>query len=318
VAPTGPDANSDHDPPAPDASKQGKDAGLPQHVTPQATPSSAPHGNPVDHVETLLDTDDQTLEELLAELDSDEQWLEEVAAEVTRSKNEENRRVTALLDEIGKKPLDEPRKAAPSTGDDDSDDNSEGDVMAREADHVLAQAVDEAEWEKANLPQEERKAITPPETSETKKSARDEAADPFNLPAVPSELQDQPGLPETSQEDTDFAAGIAARMAALKGLGDADRSLPSAPTSNVDDLGLPRAPTFAPEDRPVQCIYKRHGFNNEDTKTWCTVCLEDATVRCIGCDDDVYCARCWKEMHVGPAAGYDERGHRREKFIRPR
>lgn len=264
-------------------------------------------------MDALLDTDDQTLEELLADLGSDEQWLEEVAAEVSRTKEEEHRRVTALLDEIGREPLGS-GNAVPPTDEDGSDD-SEGDVMMRDADDVLAQAVDEAEWEKANMPRDEIKATA---TSEIRKSEGTGTADPFNLPTVPSELQDQPNLPETSQEDTDFAADIASRMAALKGLGGTERSLPSAPTSNVDDLGLPVAPTFSPDDRPVKGIFKRQGYTDDDAKNWCTVCLEDATVRCLGCDDDVYCARCWKEMHVGPAAGYDERGHQWEKFVKPK
>ncbi|KAJ2992984.1 hypothetical protein NUW58_g1984 [Xylaria curta] len=58
--------------------------------------------------------------------------------------------------------------------------------------------------------------------------------------------------------------------------------------------------------------------SDEDQRTWCVVCLEDGTVHCLGCDagDDVYCARCWKEMHVGPRAGYDERGHSWETLAR--
>lgn len=137
------------------------------------------------------------------------------------------------------------------------------------------------------------------------------------LPEVPSLLADPVpstadgggGGPTAGQDrrSLDFENDIATRMAALKGLGAG---------TDTDAFGLPSAPTFQPEDRPLRTVYRRPGYTDEDQKTWCVVCLEDATVRCQGCDGDVYCARCWREMHVGPAAGFDERGHKWAKFER--
>ncbi|KAK9769724.1 hypothetical protein SCAR479_13610 [Seiridium cardinale] len=276
-----------------------------------------------DGTDPFLDTDEQTLEELLADLGSDEQWLEEVADEVSRSKDEEHRRVTALLEELGKVSLQEqynhtPHHQEDQDGGSDSDDDSDGERVKREAENVLSQAVDEMEWEKANMPQE-KSSHQGPSTHETIAKGDDASTGTFELPVVPTELQDQPHEPDpnnTSVQDDDFEAKIASRMAALKGLGGNDQTLPSVPSSQVDELGLPVAPTFAPGDRPAKSVYKRYGYTDEDAKTWCTVCLEDGAIRCFGCDDDTYCARCWKEMHVGPSAGYDERGHRWESFIK--
>ncbi|KAI1497071.1 hypothetical protein F5X99DRAFT_421637 [Biscogniauxia marginata] len=287
---------------------------------------------PSDDVDPLLQTDDQTLEELLADLGSDQQWLDGVAAE-----EEEYQRVTSLLEELGKTSTADQnrmelkaRKVQPGSNSDDSeDDNSDGDTMACEADEVLAQAMDETEWEKSNQPP--RPELAPPSSAHqvTSNSRDDIHSEPdtannkdgsssFDLPAVPLDLQQQPDLTELSGEDADFAASIASRMAALKVSKPAGLSLPSAPTSEVDALGLPVAPSFAPADRPAPGLIKRVGYTDEDQKTWCTVCLEDGAIRCLGCDDDVYCARCWKEMHVGPRAGYEERGHRWETFVRRR
>ncbi|KAI1128781.1 hypothetical protein F5Y10DRAFT_239884 [Nemania abortiva] len=294
-------------------------------IQPAHTPTQV-----TDDVDPLLYTDDQTLEELLDDLRSDESWLDEVAAE-----EEEHQRVTALLADLSKsssvdaKPDKQGanRDVSPRGSEASSDDDSEGESMATDADYVLAKAMDEVEWEKINKTPSPplQPTLKPPE--DANQPSQDDAVQtsndsPFNLPAVPSKLQDQLDSPTPSaqtQSDVDFAASIASRMAALKLSG--PRALPSAPMDPVDSLGLPQAPTFAPADRPIPGVAKRTGLTDEDQKNWCVVCLEDGAVRCLGCEtgDNVYCARCWKEMHVGPQAGYDERGHKWETFmLRPR
>ncbi|OTB04459.1 hypothetical protein M426DRAFT_320818 [Hypoxylon sp. CI-4A] len=289
-----------------------------------------------------LYTDDQTLEELLADLESDQPWLDEVAAE-----EEEHRRVMSLLDELGKSsvPVEDseetskPIQDKDEKGDEESDDdNSDSEQMARETDGILAQAVDEAELEKASRPRplsHSEPPPSPPPTSsyhdaepKTQEKHEDQPhtpeqnpspeSDPFNLPAVPKDLQDQP---VSQEDDASFAASITSRMAALNVNNNSppkSLTLPSVPDAAVDQFGLPSAPSFAPADRPAPGLIKRFGFTDEDQKTWCIVCLEDGAIRCLDCDGDVYCARCWREMHVGPQAGYDERGHRWETFVRGR
>ncbi|KAI2614839.1 hypothetical protein GGR54DRAFT_642799 [Hypoxylon sp. NC1633] len=300
-----------------------------QTPQPQSGPRSSGNGIGTPQISTSEEnTDDvdpsgnQTLEELLAELDSDLPWLEEVVAE-----EEEHRRVTALLEELGKGSTGPDGPRTKQTDDEDrSDDDSEGELMAREADSVLGRAVDEAEWEKANEPPSQPTPEPAPHSHDVKPSNQDNSTTkqaianedkPFSLPSVPSDPQDQHTLLDPSQDDDDFAASITSRIAALKVDTSPALNLPSVPTE-VNELGLPEAPTFAPGDRPTPGLIKRSGYTDEDQKTWCIVCLEDGAIRCLDCDADVYCARCWKEMHVGPSAGYDERGHRWEKFVKAR
>ncbi|KAI8965383.1 hypothetical protein F5Y11DRAFT_354972 [Daldinia sp. FL1419] len=282
----------------------------------------------------LFYTDDQTLEELLADLESDQQWLEEVLAE------DEHRRVTALLEELGddakvnkdsEKDPEATKSRDEGEGEDSSDDDSDGERMTREADDIIARTVDQVEYDKTNKPspRPDSSAASPSRTGKpstkgaeaTNETTHAQGYDesPFSLPTVPSDFQDenqhQANHPKAPQDDADFAASITSRMAALNVDTSSGPDLPSVP-ADIHPLGLPSAPTFAPADRPTPGLIKRFGFTDEDQKTWCVVCLEDGAIRCLDCDNDIYCARCWKEMHVGPSAGYDERGHRWEKFVR--
>lgn len=170
--------------------------------------------------------------------------------------------------------------------------------------------------------------------------------DPFHLPAVPSSpppgtagaspasaTAAQSSLTSTADDST-----IASRLAALRlppspplqppattSATDPFASLPSAPTAIPDstakkspplDALLPSAPSFAPESRRWRRLVGRQGYTDADAATWCVVCLELATVKCEGCDGDVYCSRCWKEMHASDRAGFDERGHKGVVFVR--
>lgn len=274
--------------------------------------------------------EDDTLAEILDGLVlDDDQWsMSEDDGDQGASK-----RVEELLANLGRKAQTQDSEARDEMDQDpkkdDEDDDSEGDEMTRQTDDILARTMDELEYEGHKQPPDSNKASDPPDPEKADPDSdlalpavphtpteedeplpdlpntannNDEAG--ISLPEVPTILQDP--VPASKAPDDPFESAIAARLAALKG--------PGHKPFTTDDFGLPSAPTFQPEDRPLPKLAKKPGFSDEDMKTWCVVCLEDATVRCVGCDGDVYCARCWREMHVGPSAGYDERGHAWEKF----
>ncbi|KND87328.1 Abscission/NoCut checkpoint regulator [Tolypocladium ophioglossoides CBS 100239] len=243
-----------------------------------------------DAVDAVFETDDQTLEELLGDVDA--------AEEQPPPGEPRDEDVRALLEQLSQSvPKDH------ETGDHEGhSDDSDGEKMNREVDHVLARFRDEAEVDAAlgqgNPPREDEEEGE--EEQEQERQPTDEPSD--DIPSLPPNLDDLPSIspshpPSTALDD------LTARMAALR-----------APASDV----LPSVPTSKPAGKPVKRLTSTTAYADDDVDSWCTVCLEDATLRCLGCDDDPYCARCWREMHVGPAAGFDERSHRAVQFTRSR
>lgn len=303
------------------------------------------------------DDDDRTLDAILDSLviDDDHQWSVSTSSE---DDGDDSRQVQELLSKLKRTdPNDDNttnsnnNSLLPSPPDrdparnhrdqnndhDHDDDNSEAGQMASEVNQILSWTKDELNLEEsANRPKDEAPDTTYPEPElslpsvpqydeddhlpnlpATPQSLKDAiptatAATDLSLPQVPTLLRDP--VPSSSQPSQDpFESSIANRLAALKG--------PNHQPLVIDDFGLPSAPTSQPEDVKGGLLRPRSGYTDADQRTWCCVCLDDATIRCLDCDDggEVYCVRCWREMHVGPAAGYDERGHQWEKFDpRPR
>ena len=137
---------------------------------------------------------------------------------------------------------------------------------------------DDEEAEETNGGQDEESAAAP--------SA---LAPDFQLPSTPTGNLQQKA--NTSDPDED---SLEARMSALK--------LPSVPSTRPQSKDSTAASRLGPSKK------------DHNVEEWCIICLNDATVRCIGCDGDLYCARCWREGHQGEGAGYEERRHRWAKY----
>ena len=203
--------------------------------------------------------------------------------------------------EVGNSPAGE--SDAEKSADEDEDEDRDLEAEAREAEEILARLLDEAHLEEKeetdSQPQPPPQSTNPPRPDPTTSN------DPLTLPSTPSTLLDPPDPPDP--ETLAFTTSITARMAALQN-----------PTT--DALGMPSAPSTAPVSPP------RRGTSKPapEPATACVICYDNATVLCRGCEDNfgdaeeaLYCAKCWKEGHLGADAGAEERAHEWIKFKRP-
>jgi hypothetical protein len=256
--------------------------------------------------------DDQTLDELLADLGPDDQWtlnpddpkdilklLEEAKSALPRDDEVPENQPEEEGGKPDKKFLTRDLDMSIFALDDGDGDKSQKAGLedeSREAQDIVARLLDEVKLERGGGEEEEEEQK---QGKVSRKEAEEEGGGP-SLPSAPSTLPDT----EPSRKSLDFESDIAARMAALKGLG------------STNELGLPSAPTFKPADKPTKEVVKK--FTDEEIDSWCIICQDDATVQCDGCDGDLYCANCWKEGHMGPDVGREERGHRWSKFRKPK
>ena len=65
--------------------------------------------------------------------------------------------------------------------------------------------------------------------------------------------------------------------------------------------------------RPMLRHAQRSMADDEDEELpWCSICNEDAGLRCRDCEGDLFCGRCFRECH-----GEFEMDHKAEKYSNP-
>jgi hypothetical protein len=189
-------------------------------------------------------------------------------------------------------------KDTDTDAEDGDDANGKKPSEDEEADDVVARVMSELEISKKYDPPS-------PPLEDADLNAGDQKADgaaqtddnALSLPSAPT------SLPEDDYERTKaIEDAFTARLAAL-----------SAP--QTDSLGLPSAPSFSPRKKPpIQSNIQQR--IDDEIDTWCIICQDDATLKCLGCNDDLYCQLCWNEGHRGESAGLEERGHKAVLYAR--
>jgi len=249
--------------------------------------------------------DDQTLEQILAELGPDYQW---------KLYPDDPKHIASLVKEAKDALLVDP-EAETAVGDRDgsgaqtewSDPGSiaEGDKARKtedqqdeeEADDYVKRVLAEIDMEKKFGPSEAEEASAPASPEEQNTTSSDPG-----LPSTPSNL---PPPPNSTKPPTYEDSELEARLSQL-GLG---------------GLNLPSTPSAPPSAKPkvtadIKSKSNVQKYTDEDIDSWCCICNEDGEVRCLGCDNDIYCQQCWTEGH-GNGPG-QEKGHRAVQLIRKR
>jgi len=176
-------------------------------------------------------------------------------------------------------------------------------TLDQEADELLKRVVDEVKHEPPHTQQDEEDELEDNNNVNHHDNQKDDVVDPehvgrapdLHLPSAPSQepqIAEPISRVETGGDNLD--ADLASRFAGL--------SLPSVPSTmkaTSKHIGKPGP-----------------GYTDDEIDTWCIICNDDATLRCIGCDGDLYCTNCWLEGHRGADAGLEERTHRAVQFVK--
>jgi len=261
------------------------------------------------------DGNEQSIDDLLAELESNEQ---------TKLNPDDPDDVAALMREA-RQALPPPGQTSDSgeahenTHSQDGNDNeneateeqdpenpkSEDQQDEAEADDYVQRILAELDFNRKHGIADEEEKETPPQAQETappppEPSSTKPPTSTLNLPSTPSKNPEPPSYEDSELESRFSNLGF---------------DLPSTPTSAPTSAVAAKAKQKA-ADALAKSKAKTKGptFTNEDIESWCCICNEDGEVRCLGCEGDIYCNECWREGH-GSGPG-QERGHRAVQFVR--
>ncbi|EME78982.1 uncharacterized protein MYCFIDRAFT_216287 [Pseudocercospora fijiensis CIRAD86] len=273
---------------------------VPSASTPRPDPVTALTSDTRDQVTSERDAirnwqqqseDGQTLDELLAELGRSEggklAWLDP----------EDPKHIDSLLREANDA-LPDPSEAKPSSS---LEAEGQVDECMRNAEDSKSRRSDDQEDE-AEYIEKLLAALELEQNDEHSEPRQDSSSSSLQLPSPPSRLQESPNPSDPdapSYEDSDLEARFS--KLAMDGL-----DLPSTPTNKPSATNPASLQSKSKSNLPT--------YTDQDVESWCCICNEDGEVRCLGCDNDIYCQSCYTDGHgTGPG---QERGHKAVQYNR--
>ena len=276
------------------------------------------------HIEadfTQSHEEDQTLEELLAELGPEDQW---------ELNPDDPRDIQSLLDEAKASLGNDIRKDTMEETAEDDEDARAGPQAAQDLSKAVEEETETTLAGAKDLQAETSENLSDAGHEPNQEDTEDKEADAalqriLDEIASENEPTDQ-NLDDTEQEDTTTPVHRTTiqRNQTKK---TPDLILPSTPdtipiprqpinkSAQPPALELPSVPTTITSKKPTKSNLPT--YTNEEIEAWCVICNDDATVHCKGCDGDLYCGKCWREGHTGDDVGVEERGHRWVKYVKP-
>lgn len=279
-----------------------------EHLTSQTKDDVVTGSDPIRDWQGQGNGDEPDLEALLAELGPDDQW---------KLDPEDPKNIDSLLKEAKDALPEHAEEAAQQTsepeakifskyevdagfdiaGDESGEGKNEDQRDEADADDYVKRVLAELEFDRKYGISDE------PDGTEHDDTAGNTStlilpSTPSNLPQSTSASGSQAEQPP-SYEDSELAA----RFSSL-GL-----NLPSTPS------GPPSARIKSSISAKISHSKKKDDLSvyaDEDIDSWCCICNDDGTVRCLGCDGDIYCDACWREGH-GNGPG-QERGHKAVQY----
>ncbi|ORY19381.1 hypothetical protein BCR34DRAFT_620879 [Clohesyomyces aquaticus] len=278
--------------------------------------------------------DEKSLEELLEEIEGKEQFEEWEKEDFGKLVREARTLLPAVKEEMdrgrrkeggaGQEGLTDWENVEVDIGSsgeqDDSDKGKQEQKKTlddQEADELVAQAMQELD---INWKFRHGDSFSSEEDSVSSNNSARGQTQPDKSPSAPpvqdkdgeDDDEDKPTLQLPSAPDTLPKDDLDATQALEDALVARFASLHSpSPSQSTDSLSLPSAPSFAPSNKPPKITKSKFTkFSDKVIETWCVICNDDATLKCLGCDGDLYCRNCWMEGHRGESAGFEERRHK--------
>ncbi|XP_063106347.1 abscission/NoCut checkpoint regulator isoform X7 [Cavia porcellus] len=154
----------------------------------------------------------------------------------------------------------------------------------------------EIEARLAALKDEPRGPITSIQEMETRLAALKGRVPPSQTPRPADQTPDRR---TQAQQTQDLLMQLAAEVAI-------DESWEQGDPVTLQDYRLPDSDEDEDEETAIRRVMQQslkvqpvapRPETEEEELPWCCICNEDATLRCAGCDGDLYCARCFREGH---------------------